>query len=78
MIPYAFSAMTMSAVGSTAVEMIQEIKRQFEREDMKNGTGVPDYDACIAISTNASLKKMIAPGILVIATPFFVGLFFGN
>lgn len=45
---------------------------------MKNGTGTPDYDRCIAISTNASIKKMIAPGILVIATPFFVGLFFGN
>jgi H(+)-translocating pyrophosphatase len=78
MIPYAFSALTMAAVGDTAIEMIQEIKRQFEREDMKDGTGVPDYDRCIAISTNASLKKMIAPGMLVIATPFFVGLAFGN
>lgn len=78
MLPYAFSAMTMSAVGLAANEMIAEIKRQFMREDIKNGKAKPDYDSCIAISTNASLKKMVAPGVLVIATPFLVGLFFGS
>lgn len=78
MLPYAFSALTMAAVGEAASEMIQEIKRQFMREDIKNGKGEPDYDSCIAISTNASLKKMIAPGLLVIGCPFFGGLFFGT
>jgi H+-translocating diphosphatase len=78
MLPYAFSAMTMSAVGLAANEMIAEIKRQFMREDIKSGKAKPDYDTCIAISTNASLKKMIAPGVLVIGTPFLTGLFFGS
>ena len=76
MIPYAFSALTMSAVGDAASEMIEEIRRQYK--DIKTGAAEPDYDRCIAISTNASIKKMIAPGLLVIMTPFFVGLFFGT
>ena len=77
MLPYAFSALTMSAVGLAANEMIAEIKRQFMREDIKSGRGTPDYDRCIAISTNASIKKMIAPGLLVIGSPFLMGLLFG-
>lgn len=77
MVPYAFSALTMAAVGEAANEMIHEIKRQFESEHHRNG-GKPDYDKCIAISTKASLHKMIAPGILVIGTPFFVGVLFGH
>jgi len=70
--------MTMSAVGLAANEMIAEIKRQFMNEEIMSGRIKPDYERCIAISTNASLKKMVAPGALVIATPFFVGLFFGS
>jgi H(+)-translocating pyrophosphatase len=54
MLPYAFSALTMAAVGSAAGEMITEIKRQFDSEHHRNG-GKPDYDKCIAISTKASL-----------------------
>lgn len=74
MIPYAFSALTMSAVGEAAEEMIEEILRQMP----KILTGEkPDHANCIAISTNASLKKMIAPGALVILTPLLMGLFFG-
>jgi len=76
MLPYAFSALTMAAVGKAANDMIAEIKRQFESEHMKNG-GKPDYDKCIAISTQASLYKMIAPGLLVILTPLVVGYLFG-
>jgi H+-translocating diphosphatase len=75
MIPYAFSAMTMSAVGTAAMEMIEEIKTQFE--GMKKG-GKPDCDRCVAISTNASLKMMIAPGALVLFAPFLTGLFFSK
>ena len=66
MIPYAFSALTMSAVGQAANKMIAEIKRQFE--EMKKDKP-PQHDLCIAISTEASLRYMIAPGMLVLFTP---------
>lgn len=78
MIPYAFTALTMAAVGEAASDMISEIKRQFQNEQIRNKEISPDYDRCIAISTNASIKKMVAPGILVLLTPFMVGLFFGT
>jgi Na+/H+-translocating membrane pyrophosphatase len=77
MIPYAFSAFTMNAVGQAANDMIAEIQRQFTDEGIRNGTKEPDYDKCIAISTSASLKKMIAPGLLVILTPLVTGVLFG-
>lgn len=76
MLPYAFSALTMSAVGQAANEMIIEITRQF-RTGLIQGEGEPDYDRCIAISTKASLRYMIAPGILVIGSPLLVGILFG-
>jgi inorganic pyrophosphatase len=76
MLPYAFSALTMAAVGQAANEMIMEIKRQFDN-GLLNGDAEPEYDKCIAISTNASLKKMVLPGILVIGSPLFVGILFG-
>jgi|Transcript_33746 inorganic pyrophosphatase len=75
MIPYAFSAMTMAAVGEAANEMIAEIKTQFIK--MKAGAQ-PDPDRCVAISTKASLKKMIGPGALVIFTPFLTGMLFSK
>jgi inorganic pyrophosphatase len=75
MIPYAFSALTMSAVGNAANLMIVEIKRQFVA--MKKGAPA-ECDKCVAISTDASLKYMIAPGILVIFTPLVTGLFFSK
>jgi H(+)-translocating pyrophosphatase len=77
MIPYAFSALTMAAVGNAAKDMIQEIKRQFASGGIENGTEQPDYDRCIAISTKASIEKMVAPGILVIGSPLIVGVLFG-
>jgi len=75
MIPYAFSALTMSAVGNAANQMIAEIKRQFI--GMKQGKA-PDCDQCVKISTEASLKYMIAPGLLVLFTPLLTGLFFSK
>ena len=77
MLPYYFTAMTMAAVGDAAQEMIIEIKRQFDTKDILSGREKPDYEACIRISTNASLKFMIAPGILVIGAPLFFGFAFG-
>jgi len=74
MIPYAFSALTMAAVGNAASDMIKEIQRQFPL--IMDGKA-PDHDKCIAISTKASLTKMIAPGAIVIISPLAVGMLFG-
>ena len=76
MLPYAFSAMTMKAVGTAAEAMIEEIARQ-DREGLIREGVEPDYAACIEISTQSSLREMIAPGLLVIASPILTGLFFG-
>jgi Na+/H+-translocating membrane pyrophosphatase len=78
MLPFLFTAMTMKAVGQAAQEMVEEIRDQIRKNPgILEGTVEPDFRRCIAISTNASLKKMIAPGLLVIGTPFVVGLLFG-
>merc|ERR1712153_42039 len=71
---------TMKSVGLAAMEMVNEVQRQFDEKPHlfdENPSERPDYDACIAISTNASLKEMIAPGALVILTPLLTGIFFG-
>ena len=78
MIPYAFSALTMSAVGTAANDMIAEIARQFKDEGIRNRTKEPDYQRCIAISTKASIQKMIVPGLLVIGSPLLTGFLFGK
>jgi len=80
MIPFAFAAMTMKSVGLAAMEMVMEVQRQFDEKPHlldTNPTERPDYDACIAISTKASLKEMIPPGAMVILTPLLTGIFFG-
>uniref|UniRef100_A0A7S4J1U6 H(+)-exporting diphosphatase n=1 Tax=Odontella aurita TaxID=265563 RepID=A0A7S4J1U6_9STRA len=80
MIPFAFAAMTMKAVGVAAMEMVMEVQRQFDEKPHlldDNPTERPDYDACIAISTRASLKQMIAPGVMVISAPLLTGIIFG-
>lgn len=76
MLPYAFSAMTMKSVGQAAQDMVKEVRRQFQDPDIKNGKKDPDYHQCIAISTEASLREMIMPGVLVMATPIVLGVFF--
>lgn len=68
MLPYAFSALTMKAVGTAAEAMIEEIARQ-DREGLIREGVEPDYNACITISTESSLREMIAPGCLVLFTP---------
>jgi len=80
MIPFAFAAMTMKSVGTAAMEMVMEVQRQFDEKPHlldANPTERPDYDACIAISTKASLKEMVPPGAMVIFTPLLTGLLFG-
>ncbi len=76
MLPYAFSAMTMKSVGESAHQMMEEIKRQYQDEDIRNKKKKPDYQACIQVATESSLKEMVSPGLLVIATPILLGVFF--
>uniref|UniRef100_A0A6U4AU34 H(+)-exporting diphosphatase n=1 Tax=Ditylum brightwellii TaxID=49249 RepID=A0A6U4AU34_9STRA len=80
MIPFAFAAMTMKSVGLAAMEMVMEVQRQFDEKPHlldANPTERPDYDACIAISTKASLKEMVPPGAMVMLTPLLTGIIFG-
>jgi K(+)-stimulated pyrophosphate-energized sodium pump len=77
-LPAFFTAMTMKSVGAAAYKMIEEVRRQFRSiPGIMEGTGDPDYDQCVAISTQAALKEMIAPGILIMGTPLIVGFLFG-
>jgi K(+)-stimulated pyrophosphate-energized sodium pump len=79
MVPYLFGAMTMGAVGRSAEKMVQEVRRQFkEIAGIMEGTGEPDYQSCIKISTEASLKEMILPGILALVAPIVIGLLLGS
>jgi K(+)-stimulated pyrophosphate-energized sodium pump len=81
MVPVVFSALAMNAVGKAAMEMVQEVRRQFkEIPGIMEGTGKPEYDKCVAISTKASLKEMVLPGLLTIGFPLiiaFVPMIFG-
>ena len=77
-LPFLFSAWSMKAVGTAAYSMIDEVRRQFkEMPGIMKGTTTPDYKKCVAISTNAALKQMIAPGLLIILSPLVVGWLFG-
>jgi K(+)-stimulated pyrophosphate-energized sodium pump len=73
--PSLFSALTMRSVGRAAAEMIEEVRRQF-RDDkgIMEGTSKPDYARCIHISTDAALREMVLPGLLVVVCPIVVGL----
>ena len=77
-LPFLFTAQTMKAVGIAALGMIQEVRRQFRTiPGLMEGKARPDYKACVGISTEAALKQMIAPAVLVIGTPLIVGFLFG-
>jgi len=76
--PMLVSALTMTAVGDAAFEMVHEIRRQFrEIPGIMDGTGKPDTARCIDIATTAALKKMIFPGVLAVAVPPVVGFGLG-
>lgn len=77
-LPFLFSAMTMKSVGAAAFAMIEEVRHQFKTiPGIMEGTGTPDYAKCVAISTQAALKEMIAPGVLIMGSPIVVGFLFG-
>ncbi len=78
MLPFLFSAMTMSAVGRSASHMITEVRRQFrEIPGLMEGTSKPDYARCVDISTTAALREMVLPAVLAVLAPLFVGLVLG-
>ena len=73
MVPVVFSALAMNAVGKAAMEMVYEVRRQFkEIPGIMKGKAKPEYDKCVDISTKASLKEMMLPGILAIGTPIII------
>ena len=79
MLPFLFSAMTMSSVGKAANKMIDEVRRQFrEKPGILQGTDKPDHKACVSISTQAALHEMILPGVLAVVTPLLVGFLLGS
>ncbi|GGP02296.1 putative K(+)-stimulated pyrophosphate-energized sodium pump [Cloacibacterium rupense] len=78
MIPFIFSSLAINAVGQAAMAMVEEVRRQFrEIPGILEGTGKPEYDKCVAISTDASIKKMLLPGSVAIVTPLLVGFIWG-
>lgn len=78
MIPFIFSSLAIRAVGQAAMAMVEEVRRQFRTiPGIMEGTGKPEYDKCVAISTEASLKKMMLPGAIAILSPIIIGFIFG-
>jgi K(+)-stimulated pyrophosphate-energized sodium pump len=78
MIPVVFSALAMRSVGKAAMEMVQEVRRQFkEIPGIMEGTGKPEYGKCVDISTKAAIKEMMLPGALTIVTPIIIGFAMG-
>jgi len=78
MIPFIFSSLAIQAVGQAAMAMVEEVRRQFRTiPGIMEGTGVPEYDKCVAISTQASIKKMVLPGAIAILFPLIIGFILG-
>ena len=78
MIPYIFSSLAIAAVGRAAMDMVNEVRRQFkEIPGIMDYTAKPEYEKCVAISTKASLREMMAPGAIALITPIIVGFTFG-
>jgi len=78
MLPFIFSALTMESVSKAANKMIEEVRRQFRTiTGIMEGTGKPDYKACVSISTHAALREMMVPGIMAVVVPILVGIFLG-
>lgn len=78
-IPFLISSITMRAVGDAALKMVMEVRRQFkEIPGLLEGTAEPDYKKCVAISTQASLRKMILPGFITVLSPVIVKVMLGD
>lgn len=78
MIPFIFSSLAIRAVGQAAMAMVEEVRRQFRTiPGIMEGTGKPEYDKCVAISTQASIRKMMLPGAIAILSPLIMGFLLG-
>jgi K(+)-stimulated pyrophosphate-energized sodium pump len=78
MIPFIFSALAISAVGRAAMAMVEEVRRQFrEIPGIMEYKAKPEYEKCVAISTKASIREMVAPGLIALITPIIIGFIFG-
>lgn len=78
MIPFIFSSLAITAVGQAAMAMVEEVRRQFrEIPGILEGTAEPEYQKCVAISTDASIRKMMLPGAIAIISPLLIGFIFG-
>ncbi len=78
MIPFIFSSLAIRAVGEAAMAMVEEVRRQFrEIPGIMEGTGKPEYDKCVAISTQASIAKMVLPGAIALCSPLIIGFLMG-
>lgn len=78
MIPFIFSSLAIRAVGQAAMSMVEEVRRQFrEIPGIMEGKGKPEYDKCVAISTEASIRKMMLPGAIAIISPLIIGFLLG-
>lgn len=78
MIPFIFSSLAITAVGQAAMAMVEEVRRQFrEIPGILEGKGQPEYQKCIEISTDASIRKMMLPGAIAIMSPLLIGFIFG-
>ena len=79
MLPFLFTALTMTAVGKAAKEIVLEVRRQFkEIPGIMEGTGKPDYATCVDISTRSALREMIIPGVLAVLAPLVIGFVLGK
>ncbi len=75
LLPYVFSALTMVAVGDAAQQIVEEVRRQFrEIKGIMEGTADPDYERCVAISTDSALRQMILPGVIAVGVPVGMAL----
>ncbi|WP_291911150.1 sodium-translocating pyrophosphatase [Chitinophaga sp. CB10] len=78
MIPFIFSSLAIAAVGRAAMAMVEEVRRQFrEIPGIMDGTGKPEYDKCVDISTKASIREMLAPGAIALIAPLLIGFIAG-
>lgn len=78
MIPYIFSSLAIAAVGRAAMDMVEEVRRQFrEIPGIMENNATPEYEKCIAISTNASIREMILPGAIALLAPVLIGFTLG-
>lgn len=78
MIPFIFSSLAIAAVGRAAMDMVNEVRRQFrEIPGIMEYKAKPEYEKCVEISTKASIREMIAPGAIALLSPVLVGFAFG-